>query len=141
MASLVWSDDFATKVFEIDVQHKTLFTMVNELDHAMQHGKGKQLLGKLLSDLVHYTKSHFETEERFMREHGYPGYDEHKEKHDKMTRKVLDVQKEFESGNAHLTLGVMAFLQNWLTEHILKTDLRFGQFLGRKDSPRQAAAG
>ncbi len=141
MASLVWSDDFATKIFEVDVQHKRLFTMVNELDDAMQNGKGKQLLGKLLSNLVHYTKSHFETEERFMREHGYPEYDEHKDKHDKMTRKVLDVQKEFESGNAHLTLAVMAFLQNWLTEHILKTDLKFSRFLGNKDSLQQASVG
>lgn len=141
MASLVWSDDFAVKVFAIDVQHQRLFTMVNELDQAMQDGKGKQLLGKLLANLVHYTKSHFETEEGFMREHGYPGYEEHKDKHEKMTRKVLDVQKQFESGNAHLTIGVMAFLQNWLTEHILKTDLRFGQFLGAKNSLQRSAAG
>lgn len=140
MALLIWNDDFAIKVFEIDVQHKRLFTMVNELEQAMQDGKGKQLLGKLLSNLVHYTRSHFETEERFMRENGYPEYQEHKDKHEKMTRKVLDVQKEFESGNAHLTIGVMAFLQNWLTQHILKTDLMFGRFLGAKDSPRRSAA-
>jgi hemerythrin len=141
MGSLEWSDHFATKIFEIDVQHKRLFAMVNELDQAMQEGRGKQLLGRLLSDLVHYTKSHFTTEERFMQENHYPGYSEHKDKHEKMTRKVLDIQRQFDSGSVHLTLDIMNFLQKWLTEHILKTDLRFGIFLHQVEHGGESCQG
>ena len=140
MATLAWSDEFATHIFEIDVQHKKLFKMVNELETAMQEGKGKQILGRLLADLVHYTQSHFKTEEAFMEQYTYPEHAEHKDKHDRMTRKVVEVQKAFQSGQTHITIDVMRFLQNWLTEHILKTDLKFGRFLSSQETPGKAQA-
>jgi hemerythrin len=140
MAALAWSDAFATRIFEIDVQHKKLFKMVNELETAMQEGKGKLVLGRLLEDLVHYTRSHFRTEEGFMEKSDYPEYGEHKDKHDKMTRKVLEVQKAFQAGQTHITIDVMRFLQNWLTEHILKTDLKFARFLNDREAQGKVQA-
>jgi len=129
MSSFNWTDEYATHVFEIDAQHQTLFKMVNELEDAMRTGKGKLSLGKLLKDLVYYTKSHFDAEERFMQEHAYPGYEEHADKHKKMALKVADIHSKFDSGVTHISIDVMKFLQIWLTEHILKTDIRFVEFL------------
>ena len=131
MSSFIWTDEYATHIFEIDVQHKTLFRMVSELENAMRTGKGKLTLGKLLKDLVYYTKSHFETEERFMQEHAFPGYEEHAGKHKKMALKVADIHNKFDSGVTHISIDVMKFLQNWLSEHILKTDMKFGEFINR----------
>ena len=34
----------------------------------------------------------------------------------------------------------MRFLQNWLTQHILKTNLKFGRFLSSLDTPGKARA-
>jgi hemerythrin len=34
----------------------------------------------------------------------------------------------------------MRFLQNWLTEHILKTNMKFGRFLSNREPPGKAQA-
>lgn len=132
MANLTWSDKYSVNIREIDEQHQKLMRMINDLDAAMREGRGKQVLGKILNDLVHYAASHFATEERLMQEHGYPEYEEHKSKHEKMTLKVLDIQREYEAGKATITLDVMKFLQDWLDKHIMGTDRRYGPYLNAK---------
>lgn len=106
----------------------------------MREGKGKQILGKLFTDLVYCTGSHFETEERFMQRHAYPGYVVHKGKHEKMTEKVPHIHIQFQSGQTHITIELIRFLQQWLTEHMLKTDQKFGRFPTGVDFCRKVRA-
>ena len=103
-----------------------------QLHDAMRHGKGKKALDKILKDLVGYTQTHFTDEERIMRTNGYPGYAEHKAKHDKLTEKVLKVQKDYHEGNINITFDVMDFLENWVDKHIMGTDKNYAPFLNGK---------
>ena len=132
MTQLAWNERFNIGIFEIDVQHKKLVSLINDLDKAMAKGQGKQALGKILGDLIYYTESHFSKEERLMEQHEYPEYDEHKKKHRAMTQKVRQVQSEFQSGNTSMSIEVMNFLQNWLNKHILETDMKYAPFLKSK---------
>ena len=47
-----WSDTYSVKIGIIDMQHKNLVNILNDLHHAMVSGQGKQSLGKILSDLI-----------------------------------------------------------------------------------------
>ncbi|MDR3570181.1 MAG: hypothetical protein P4L43_19315 [Syntrophobacteraceae bacterium] len=47
-----WSEKYSVNVLEIDNQHKKLIGMVEQLNTAMRQGKGKEALGKILSDLI-----------------------------------------------------------------------------------------
>jgi hemerythrin len=132
MSSFVWSEKYSVNIKEIDDQHKKLIGLVGTLDDAMLQGKGKQVLEKILGELIQYTKTHFATEERYMKTHGYPEYGEHKDKHDKMTQKVLEVQKEYQAGKITITHEVMKFLQDWVDKHILGTDKKYQPFLKSK---------
>lgn len=132
MPLLVWGEKYSVHIREIDDQHKKLIGYVNELNEAMRAGKGKQTLEKVLRDLISYTASHFSAEERIMRTNGYPEYAEHKEKHDKMTRKVLDLQKQYQEGKIAISMEVMTFLENWVDKHILGTDMKYSPFLNAK---------
>lgn len=129
MPLLPWKEEYSVKIREIDEQHKKLVAMINELNDAMSQGQAKQALEKVLDRLVGYTASHFATEERLMQTHGYPGFAEHKEKHEKMTAKVLALQQEYRSGKTRLSIEVMNFLKNWLDKHILGTDMKYSGFL------------
>jgi hemerythrin len=129
MSAFVWSEKYSVNVREIDDQHKKLISMVGQLNEAMLQGKGKQALGKILQDLIGYTRTHFAAEEHLMKTKGYPEYDEHKAKHDKMTEKVLAVQKEYLAGKLNISLEVMTFLENWVDKHIMGTDMKYGPFL------------
>ncbi len=132
MPLLSWKDAYSVKIKEIDDQHRNLIKMINELNDAMAAGKAKDVLGEILARLVSYTANHFANEERLMQAHGYQGFAEHKDKHEKMTAKVLDLQRQYKLGKAAMTIEVMDFLKKWLDKHILGTDMQYSAFLNSK---------
>lgn len=132
MPLMTWKDDYSVNIAQIDQQHKKLVDLINQLDEAMSQGKAKEVLGKILNDLVGYCASHFKTEEQLMQANGYPDYAEHKDKHDKMTAKVLSLKSEVATGKKLISLEVMKFLEQWLDKHILGTDKKYGPFLNSK---------
>ncbi|MGD1075133.1 MAG: bacteriohemerythrin [Thermodesulfovibrionales bacterium] len=129
MALITWSDDLSVNIGSIDAQHKKLVALVNTLHDAMSSGKGQQALGKILDELIEYTKSHFATEERLMTTHVYPGYLSHKKEHDGLTQQVLTVHQDFKAGKPVITVEIMRFLKDWLSRHIQGTDKKYSPFL------------
>ncbi|MGE0087100.1 MAG: bacteriohemerythrin [Desulfococcaceae bacterium] len=127
-----WNDKYSIGIEEIDAQHRQLVQMVNELYEAMYAGQGREALGKVLSSLILYTQTHFQTEERFMKLHDYPGYDGHKQIHEKMAAKVLDLQNAFHRGEVSNPVQISNFLKAWLVKHILKTDRKYADFYQQK---------
>ena len=125
MELIQWSDKYSVNNFLIDSQHKRLVSMINLMHESMKEGKGKETLQKILNDLVGYTKEHFLTEEAMMKKANYPGYAAHKTEHDKLTEKAVDLQKSYADGKAPLTMDVLNFLKNWLTNHIEGTDKKY----------------
>jgi hemerythrin-like metal-binding protein len=124
-----WKDDFLVNVSEVDTQHKKLVSLVVELDTAMRQGKGRDVLGKILASLVQYTQYHFGTEERLMAAKGYPVQATHIEEHRKLTKTVVDFKTQFDKGSVAVTVQVMTFLEDWLVNHIQKTDKLLGRHL------------
>src|SRR5208283_738542 len=132
MALMAWSDNLSVNVTQIDEQHKKLVGMLNDLYDAMKEGKGKDVSGNVLSGLVQYVATHFATEEKLMKEHAYPEYLKHKMEHDALTKQALNLQKQFLEDNPVLTVELMKFLQDWLSNHILGTDKKCGTYLNSK---------
>jgi hemerythrin len=132
MALFTWSDKFAVNILEIDAQHKRLIELINMLYDAMKQGKGKDVLGKVLADLVTYTVYHFSTEEKLFQKFGYPEYEVHKKEHDNLTLKAKDLKEKFNQGKTMITIEVMNFLKDWLNNHILNSDTQYGPFLNSK---------
>lgn len=127
-----WNDTFSVQIGIIDMQHKNLVSIVNELHQAMAAGQGKQELGRILSSLIKYTQVHFKTEESFMESHRYPKYIVHKSEHEELTKTVLDFQSKFQEDEVGLTVEVMDFLKTWLSQHILGSDKKYTPFLNAK---------
>lgn len=132
MPLLIWKDDYSVNIKEIDEQHKNLIAMINELHDAMAQKKAKEALSEILKKLADYTVSHFAKEENLMRANGYPEYDEHRNKHEKMTAKVLALQDDLKQEKISLSIEVMEFLKNWLDKHIMGTDKKYSDFLNSK---------
>ncbi|GIV21023.1 MAG: hypothetical protein KatS3mg023_2774 [Armatimonadota bacterium] len=103
--------------------------MVNSLHEAMKSGSGKTVIPRILNDLVQYTVSHFSTEERLMQESRYPEYPLHKRQHDELTRQVLQIKAQVESGAPVNTIEVMNFLKSWLMNHMVGSDKKMGQYI------------
>lgn len=132
MAFLNWSENYSVGIEKIDRQHKKIVSFLNELYEAMQCGQGKDVLGKVLSNLVLYTKTHFATEEQLMAHHKFPDYQNHKNIHAKMAAKVLDLNQQYLDGALTSPIQITNFLKKWLTNHINETDKKYSPFLTGK---------
>lgn len=132
MSLLTWKNEYSVNIKEIDDQHKKLITMINQLHDAMKEQKGKDALKPILQELIRYCATHFAAEEKLMMAHAYPDFNEHRDKHQKMTAKVLALQDDVNSGKASITIEVMNFLKEWLDKHILGTDKKYGPYLNSK---------
>jgi hemerythrin len=130
---MVWDEKYSVKVRELDNQHKKLFEIINKLDSHMRQGKGKEILGSVLKDMVDYTKIHFAAEERILRDSGYPDYAQHKAIHEKVTEKVSTIHSKYLQGNGlNLSIEAMNYLNDWLQKHILGTDQKYSSHLNGK---------
>jgi hemerythrin len=127
-----WDSSYSVNIAIVDMQHKNLVSMVNELHQAMAGGTGKDKLGPILSNLIEYTQGHFATEERLMQTHAYPDFPAHKSEHEHLTGKVKDFQRRFLSNEVGLTLELMEFLKDWLSKHILGCDKKYSPFLNAR---------
>ena len=127
-----WRSEYNINVKTMDSQHRELVNIINELQQAINEGEGKERLGQVLEKLLEYTDFHFSAEEKLMKKHGYPGYQEHSIKHTKMRSKVLSLIHDYNSGGVAKTFSVLKFLQDWLIKHIMDTDRNYADYLNRK---------
>ncbi|MCM5553919.1 bacteriohemerythrin [Pleomorphomonas sp. NRK KF1] len=130
MPIMEWNEKLSVGVASLDNDHKKLVALVNELYDAIQAGKGADKLGPVLDSLISYTVFHFQNEEKFFAQTGYPASAAHKQEHEALTKQAVAIQTKFKSGAAGtLTLEVMNFLRNWLINHIQGSDKKYGPHL------------
>ena len=131
MALLTFDKTYSVGIQFVDDQHARLFDTLNELHAAMLKGQVKAVAGRLLQDLLAYTRSHFSAEEAMLAKAKYPGLGEHQSKHRKLTAQVADYVERYKRGEAALSVHLINFLRDWLTSHILREDRAYSAWLSR----------
>jgi hemerythrin len=129
MSMMQWQDSFSVGVTAMDVQHRQLVAMVNQLYEAMRMGKGDLVVKTLLPNLAQYTRSHFNTEEKLMHDVDFPGIAAHQAEHHKLSQEVGDLLDRIKAGKMVATVTLATFLKDWLTKHILGHDMQYGKFI------------
>lgn len=123
MALMTWEDKYSVDVNEVDGQHQEIFRLANELDASLSQDRA--VVGEKLKALVDYVVEHFETEEKYMQETGYPNYESHKKAHDTLVEQVAGIQAKFNAGEAEITGEITAFVRDWLYQHIPNIDKQY----------------
>ena len=130
MPLIEWSNELSVGIDSIDEQHKKLVNMINALNDAMQTGSSNDLLGKIFSGLAAYTQKHFAYEENMFAEYGYTDSEEHKRQHNELIAQVVELKEKFmENPQGTISADLMQFLKRWLTNHIMRTDKDYAEFL------------
>jgi len=126
---LDWSEQFSVKIPKYDAQHRQLFSMIDNLQSAMEKREGSKVIHGILAELIQYTNSHFSDEEEAMKRCGYPLFEEHRKEHLKLKETVKKYQDDLNAGRLVFTGSILNFLINWLKEHIAKSDKKYTPFL------------
>ena len=131
MPLIEWDDSYKIGIDAIDSQHATLFAIADRLQHALLQKKGEEVIGDTFADLIEYVSSHFDDEERLMLAHNYPGYEAHYAEHNAL-RETLGRHLISACGDANgekIAMNVMSFMQTWLVTHLLKSDMRYAEYV------------
>jgi hemerythrin len=131
--AIAWSADLSVGVAEIDEQHKQFFKHAGNLLDACEQGSGVDYVVKMIDFLENYAIEHFETEERYMTEFGYPQLAHHRARHGIFRRNLLDLRARLQSdGPGKLLLKSTYALVMWFNDHVRSVDMAMGAFLKTK---------
>ncbi len=132
MALVEWSEKFSVKVPTFDAQHKQLFRLIEQLHQAMKSGQSNTQMSGILGELAKYTKTHFALEEKELLAIGYPEFGAHAAEHRKFVSKIDEFSTNFASGVAGISVELMQFLNDWLVQHICRTDQKYSEMMVQK---------
>jgi len=123
--TVVWSKGLATQIDDIDEQHKRLINIYNQLHGALCTGQGPEVMGHILESLVEYTATHFEFEEALFSHSDYPDTEKHKDQHATLLAQLDSLKARHAGGNPEVMADILAFLRNWLLNHIMGSDMDY----------------
>jgi hemerythrin-like metal-binding protein len=111
-----------------------LVEMLNEANLRMRSVAERSMVEGIVRDLMSYALYHFETEEELMLEHAYAqkspeDAQTHAREHREFSETVAAVQKDLVAGKPITREVLLGFLNNWLVNHIMNTDMRLAAFL------------
>lgn len=127
-----WNDSYSVHIAAIDREHQGLFEILKELDEALAAGKGQNVIGGILRRVLAYTDQHFSHEEALMKAHEFPGLELHRAEHVAARSKVLNFERDYRQGKTSIPVSLLLFLDDWLKNHILKSDKSYSAFLNDK---------
>ena len=128
MEFIEWQPSMSVGVENFDNEHKQLIGFLNSLNHALTVHSTQKTMEDILNRLVKYTVIHFNHEEEYMKLYDYPDYASHKKEHEELKSQVQEFSRRLAEGKSSFSLELMTFLKDWLTTHILGTDMNYKSF-------------
>ncbi len=117
-----WYDKYSENISLIDVQHKNLIEIINKAGMVEKSSNSPKDVLKILDEMTEYALKHFETEERYMKEYNFPGYQSHSNEHIDFINTVLDYKNRAIYGDFQIASETHEYLVQWYVNHIQVTD-------------------
>ena len=123
-----FGSQWSVLVDEMDADHAKIFDYCNEIHLKVKNGAKQEEALPILRNLADFTSQHFAEEEKMMKAHAYPEFDNQKRAHTTLLANVGDTIKNLEEGVRVNMIAVIVFLTEWLKGHILGEDLKYGEY-------------
>jgi hemerythrin-like metal-binding protein len=126
-----WNQSLATGNEAIDRQHQELFRRLEILVESAQGSNYLKSVSDSISFLENYIFRHFTAEEKIQIANHYPDYESHRQQHREFLGAVGKLRQEYDADSADpvMLLKTIAFLGNWITEHVNKSDKALAVYL------------
>jgi hemerythrin len=136
-ATMEWNETLSVGIRSIDNQHKELFIRINNLVKAIKEHRCKSEIDGVLKFLDDYARVHFTEEERHMRQTNYDGYEEQRREHAKYLAALRELKEQaaqprIQGASYDLSATTNQVVVDWIVDHIIKVDMKFGEFLKQK---------
>lgn len=132
MEKITWDESFSVGVRDLDEQHKQIIIMVNTLIEMNDTKVDSEIISDTLTKMTQYATSHFNKEEQYMFEYGYPEYSFQRKQHQEFKKKTVNLCMETMVHNVTVPTEIFTYLRSWWTNHILKEDMKYKQFFNER---------
>lgn len=132
MNQFVWENYYLLGNEKVDQQHKELFRLANRLPVS----KDTQALTKNVMLLYQHVREHFQAEEVFMKQNGYPEYQHHVQTHNLILERAVEFSNDINQQQLE-ALDVPDFMHDWLA-HIVAEDVAINTYFA---TPQQQKSG
>jgi len=131
-----WSDQLLTGNEIIDQQHKEIFKHATQMIESGKTITIKSEAKNIIEYLESYYERHFDAEEALQIKYRYPGYEAHKEVHEKFREELAELKHRSITYGDSDTLAVetIIFMMEWLAKHIDKSDKIFAVYIQNTQS-------
>lgn len=109
----------------LDGEHRVQVALINALCAAVEASAAGQEIGRILEQLIDYSKAHFLSEELLMRLDSYDGFDEHVEDHADMLDSLAAMIDTHRVGRTELIPGQARRMLAFLVRHIETRDASY----------------
>ena len=131
---ITWNSSLETGHRQIDLQHQELIELINEAEAGLVAGRDPEVLQDIMPRLLAYVLFHFATEDALMTHSGVntAHATAHQQAHKEFTDRVNAMKSGVDAGETGLLAPLVSYLQNWLVEHIMKTDRELANALAKR---------
>ena len=133
----VWDPSFSVGSATLDRQHRHLLQLCNSLAHILEDNSTASHADfhEVLHALAQYAREHFSAEEALLKRYGYPGLGDQAADHLEYTRVMAEISYMATTAGFTDQVHLQEFIANWWTEHILKRDAKYRDFLLTHGAP------
>ena len=127
---LKWSDDYLLGIEEIDFEHREFFVHLNVLHDELINEDDKNKIEDCLVELHLRLKTHFELENKYIRDHQIGDFNAHVQEHKTILNNLTEFINEF-TITPGLSYGdkLKGVLGDWILEHIQTRDREIAEYI------------
>ena len=123
MGEFAWSAKYSIGNAQIDAEHQRLIELANDIATFASNGEKVARIRKDVFALYDHMRIHFQHEEEYMIQLGYPRYEEHKKLHEGLLAAMNSIMKHSDSLDT-LVYRLKRLMHAWVRGHILPEDSR-----------------
>ena len=137
---VTWTKEFSIKNIDLDRQHEIIFQVANDIFYTVhklqqelsqqQYEEYKKELKKITIQLFNYIKTHFADEEKFMKEIGFPLFEEHRKAHIELTNRAK-ILLNYSSDVKKFSTELQTLINNFIIKHFVTEDMYIADFIHR----------
>jgi len=122
---------FQVGIEQVDREHRKLFEIAGRVHDSLATDGDAAIdaARAAVAELLDYTATHFANEEKLMAAAGYPELETHRTLHRNLIVQAREMEMRAEFGERHVPVELNRFIYNWLVDHIMDNDKRFGAFV------------
>lgn len=125
----IWKDEYNTGIESIDIQHRKLFSISNDIYALFKNeyciDKYDKIV-RLIHELTDYVNFHFNEEEEVLLKMRCRNFFAHKVEHDEFRHKIMNIDySEIDKGQDEYIKALLNTVYDWITGHILEKDIPY----------------